>query len=146
VANRPGETVAGQPHGDRFGAQGPDLGYALKIARTFDDRLRLAERETSHDVVAGGVAIAMRRSSLFGRAPVVHDLTVAFTVWGFLDDAPDELVAIRRAMFEGVSHVAHYVHLRDLVDSVPESALRLTPAQAARAHQMDWRRLLHLPA
>ena len=28
----------------------------------------------------------LKRASLFGRAPVVHDLTVAFTLWGFLDD------------------------------------------------------------
>ncbi len=141
VADRPGDLDHGQPRGEGFGAPGPDLGFALKIARTFDDRLHLAEGEDHHDVVGGCVAMAMRRASLFGRAPVVHDLTVAFTLWGFLDGgAPDELVARRRTAFEGVGHAAHhYVELRALVDSVPEATLQMTPARVTEAHQADWR-------
>lgn len=147
MATRPGEIEGSQPRGDRFGAPGPDLGFALKIARTFDDRLHLTDGEDHHDVVGGCVAIAMKRSSLFGRAPVVHDLTVAFTVWGYLDsDPPADLVALRRRWFEGVGHAAHhYVALRDVVDSVPESTLRLTPAQVTDGHRADWHGLLHLP-
>lgn len=146
MADRPGDLPLGQPRGDRLGSPGPDLGYALKIARTFDDRLVLAEGEDHHDVVAGCVAIAMKRASLFGRAPVVHDLTVAFTIWGFLGEAPDDLVAARRPLFDGVGHVAHhYVALRSLVDSVPDSTLRLTPAQLEDGHRNDWRSLVDLP-
>lgn len=147
VADRPGDLHEGQPRGDRFGAPGPDLGFALKIARTFDDRLRLQDGESHHDVVGGCVQVAMKRASLFGRAPVVHDLTVAFTVWGYLDEAPDpELVAVRRRMFEGVGHAAHhYVELRAVVDAVPEATLRLAPAQLEAAHRADWRSLLDLP-
>jgi len=147
LATRPGEIDGEQPRGERFGAPGPDLGFALKIARTFEDRLHLADGEHLHDVVGGCVAIAMRRSSLFGRAPVVHDLAVAFTVWGFLDpEPPADLVELRRRWFEGVGHAAHhYVALRDVVDSVPEATLRMTPDQVAVAHRTDWRGLLHLP-
>lgn len=147
-ADRPGEIEGEQPRGDRFGAPGPDLGYALKIAPTFHDRLHLAEGEDEHDVVGGCVAVAMKRSSLFGRAPVVHDLTVAFTVWGYLDaDPPADLVELRRRCFEGVGHAAHhYVELRELVDMVPDDTLRLTPAQVAEAHRADWRTLLDLPS
>jgi hypothetical protein len=147
VADRPGDLVDGQPRGDRFGTPGPDLGFALKIANGFHDQLHLTEGESHHDVEAGGVAVAMKRSSRFGRAPVVHDLTVAFTLWGFLDAAPDpELVAVRRRLFEGVGHAAHhYVELRQLVDSVPDATLRMTPAQVAAAHASDWRGLLELP-
>lgn len=145
VANRPGEMVDGQPRGDRFGTPGPDLGFALKIARTFTDRLHLTERETHDDAVAGCVAVAMKRASLFGRAPVVHDLTVAFTLWGFLGEAPAELVALRHRLFEGVGHAVHYVHRRELVDAVPESTLRLTPAQVTETHRRDWRSLLAAP-
>jgi hypothetical protein len=147
VADRPGDLADGQPRGERLGAPGPDLGFALKIARTFDDALRLAEGESHHDVVGGCVAVAMKRSSLFGRAPVVHDLTVAFTVWGFLDDPADaELVAVRRRLFEGVGHAAHhYVELRQVVDAVPDATLRLTPERVAAAHAADWRGLLDLP-
>jgi hypothetical protein len=32
-----------------------------------------------------------------------------------------------------------------VVDMVPESTLRLTPQEAAEAHQRDWRGLLSLP-
>ena len=147
TADRPGELTDGQPTGDRFGAPGPDLGFALKIARTFDDRLHLTAVEDHHDVVGGCVAIAMRRASLFGRAPVVHDLTVAFTIWGFLEDAPDPpLVEVRQRLFEGVGHAAHhYVELRELVDRVPEATLRMTPDQVTHAHQADWRALIDLP-
>lgn len=146
-ADRPGDLHEGQPRGERFGAPGPDLGFALKIARTFDDRLHLAEGEDHHDVVGGCVAIAMRRASLFGRAPVVHDLTVAYTVWGFLDpDAPADLRALRAKAFEGVGHAAHhYVELRALVDAVPGDTLRLTPARIAESYGHDWRGLLGLP-
>ena len=147
TADRPGEIQGEQPRGDRFGSPGPDLGFALKIARTFDDRLVLVDGEDHHDVVGGCVAVAMKRSSLFGRAPVVHDLTVAFTVWGFLDTAPDDLVAERRVRFEGVGHAAHhYVALRGVVDAVPEATLALTPGQVTEAHRADWRSLLDLSA
>jgi len=147
VADRPGEIQGEQPRGDRFGSPGPDLGFALKIAHGFADRLHLTEGADVHDVIEGCVAIAMKRASLFGRAPVVHDLTVAFTLWGFLDeDPPADLVELRRRWFEGVGHAAHhYVALRDVVDSVPESTLRLTPAQVTEAHGADWRSLLDLP-
>ena len=56
----------------------------------------------------------------FGRAPVIHDLTVALTVWGFLDDEPaKELVDLRKRLFEEVWHPHHYAELRRLVDLVP---------------------------
>ncbi len=148
MADRPGEIEGEQPRGDRFGAPGPDLGFALKIASSFHGRLVLAEGEDEHDVVGGCVAVAMKRSSLFGRAPVVHDLTVAFTVWGYLDPAPaSDLVDLRRRWFEGVGHAAHhYVELRAVVDAVPDRTLLLTPAQVAEAYGADWRSLLDLPS
>ncbi|HVE94675.1 MAG TPA: hypothetical protein VNB24_07115, partial [Acidimicrobiales bacterium] len=66
---RPGEvvTTGGQPEGPGFGAIGPDQGYALRLARAFTERLELVEGEHKRDVVAGCVAVAMRRSALFGR-------------------------------------------------------------------------------
>lgn len=147
MATRPGEIQGEQPRGERFGSPGPDLGFALKIARTFEDSLHLTEGEDAHDAVAGCVAIAMKRSSHFGRAPVVHDLTVAFTLWGYLDeDPPAELVELRRRWFEGVGHAAHhYVELRQVVDSVPDATLALTPAQVTASHRADWHSLLDLP-
>lgn len=144
-ADRPGEVVGGgQPTGPRLGSPGPDQGYALKLVHQFDGRIHVADGEDIHDVEAGGVAVAMRRSSIFGRAPVIHDLTIAFTVFGFLDkNAPAELVELRRKLFAGVHIPVHYVEMRTLVDTVTEEALRMTPQKVTAAYQADWRSLLH---
>ena len=150
VADRPGELVStgGQPDRDagRMGSPGPDQGYLLTLVPLLRDELRLTEREHRADVEAGGVAIALKRASLFGRAPVIHDLRVAYTLWGFLDAAaPAELVAERTSRFEGVHHTAHhYPELRAVADAVPESSLRLTPTEATAGHAADWRALLAL--
>ena len=91
----------------------------------------------------GCVGVALKRASLFGRAPVIHDLTVAFTVWGFLDPSPPaELVSLRRGLFEGAANQNHYPQQRAIVDAVPESTLRLTPEQVAERYRSDWRSLL----
>ena len=111
-----------------LGSPGPDQGYALKLVHQFDGRIHLADGEDIHDVEAGAVAVAMRRSSIFGRAPVIHDLTIAFTVFGFLDkNPPAELVNVRKKLFSGVHIPVHYVEMRTLVDTVSEDALRMTP-------------------
>src|SRR5688500_9385885 len=80
LAARPGERGPAQPVGRRRGRPGPDQGYALHLVREFRDRLTLSSGEKLDDAVAGCVAVAMKRSALFGRAPVVHDLDVAFRV------------------------------------------------------------------
>jgi hypothetical protein len=144
LSQRPGEVVhEGQPRGDQLGHQGPDQGYALRLARHFEGKLELTSGEHEKDALAGAVAVAMKRASLFGRAPVIHDLTVALTVWGFLDaDPAQELVDLRKDLFEEVSHPHHYAELRRLVDLVPAATLRLVPAYVAEAHRTDWRELL----
>src|SRR5947209_6526587 len=91
-ADRPADLrPGGQPHGAKFGSPGPDQGYALTLARRFDDRLVLVEGEQKDDVVAGCLGVATKRSSLFGRAPVIYDLELAFSLWGFLAAAPEYL-------------------------------------------------------
>jgi hypothetical protein len=119
----------------------------LSLARRFEGKLTLAPGEHEKDALAGAVGIALKRASLYGRAPVVHDLTVALTIWGFLDEAPHDLVELRSHLFEEVWHPHHYAELRQLVDLVPEATLRMTPAQATEAHRADWRSLIgELPA
>ncbi len=144
VPGRPGEIHGFQPAGGRLGFQGPDQGFALKIANGFADRLQLTEGERRPDAIRGCLAIALRRASMFSRAPVVHDLTVAFTIWGYLDPAaPAELVALRRTVFEGLGNPAHgYDDARMLVDAVPPDTLRMTPQQAAAAYPGRWRELV----
>jgi hypothetical protein len=132
-----------QPVGPRMGAQGPDQGFALTIAERLAPKLRLQGRERLDDTIRGCLGIALRRASLFSRAPVVHDLTIAFTIWGFFDEQPpDDLIARRPQLFEGVGNVNHhYAEGREIADSVPESTLRMTPDQVAAAYPARWREL-----
>jgi len=146
AARRPAELVGRQPQGTRLGYQGPDQGFAFRIANEFHGKLRLTPGEHEHDVVSGCVGIALRRCSLFGRAPIFHDLTLAFTIWGALDaDAPAELVTLRREMFAGVGHVTHhYEESRAIADEVPESTLRMTVDEVRAKYPAVWRELLGL--
>ncbi len=126
-ANRPGDVVnGGVSGGDGFGAQGPDQGYALFLAKRFHDKLELVDGEDRHDVVAGCVAVAMKRASAFGRGPTIYDLEFAFTLWGYLGGAATGLIAKRKELFAGTGH--DYWKRRAIVDAVPEATLRMTPA------------------
>ena len=139
TATRPGDLTGRQPAGAYFGKQGPDQGYAMMLVSRFHGRLVLTEGEDAHDAEAGCVGVGLARASLFGRAPVVYDLDLAFGLFGFLDPAPADLVEFRRPLFSGASH--HYWDQRKIVDLVPESTLRLTPA-AVRQRLGEWRTLL----
>jgi hypothetical protein len=142
---RPGDfvqTIARQPEGPRMGNPGPDLGYALRLAARFRDRVHLQPGESWHDVEAGCVGVAMRRASMFGRAPVVWDLEVAFGLWGYLTPSPPaELAATRQRVFQAAAH--DYWDQRAIVDCVAESTLRMTPADVtATAASSDGRSLV----
>lgn len=139
-ADRPADFEAFQPDGPRLGKPGPDQGFALRLARRFEDRIQVAPPVSKHDVVAGCVAVAMARAALFGRAPVVHDLDIAFRIWGFLGDAPAELVELRTPLFAAASH--HYDQQRAIVDAVPEATLRSSHGDVARRFPSEWKALL----
>ena len=129
--------------GKLLGTPGPDQGFALKLARRFEERLVLDEGETAEDAIVGCTAVAMRRCATFGRAPAVYDLSFAFTLWGFLGGAPDDLIEVRAPLFRSASH--HYTAQRVVADSVRVETFRLTPE--AVAERLDqWRQLLDLPA
>ena len=130
VADRPAELMAGQPTGAGLGVPGPDQGYALRLARRFEDKLLLGPGESAADAVVGCVGVALKRAASFGRAPVAADLEAAFRVFGFLPPAPGEaLMAWRKELFAGVSHPHHYAEARQLVELVSEAALRLAPSE-----------------
>ena len=137
--DRPAElTSPDLPTGQRFGSPGPDQGYALTLAERFVDRLEQAPGEHAEDAVAGALGVATRRASLFGRAPVIHDLELAFTLFGYLGGAPPDLVAFRVELLRGAAH-SYWVQ-RDVVDKVREETLRMTPAQV-RTKLPEWRTL-----
>jgi hypothetical protein len=144
VADRPAELDGRQPSGAALGFQGPDQGFALKLAESVRPQVQVQVGESVDDALRGCVGIALRRASLYGRAPVIHDLRIPLTAWGFLDTAPPvELVAERRPAFEGVANVQHhYFELLALVDRFPEETLRMSHTAVAEAYPARWRELL----
>ncbi len=145
AADRPGDLAGGQPKGARLGSMGPDQGYAYRLVTMIEEKLHLG-RMNRDDVVEGCVAVAMRRSALYGRAPVIHDLNVAFGVFGFFDaNPPAELVSWREELFAEVRSDHHYVERRELVDLVPDEVLRRSPEQVLGAYETDWRQSFDLP-
>ncbi len=142
TAGRPGEIDGSQPKGAALGTTGPDQGYAYRLVRHLEDRLHLADTERD-DAVAGGVALAMKRSALAGRAPVIHDLTAAFTIFGFLDaDPPRDLIEWRRSAFAEISSHHHYLERRELIDLVPEELLTRPHGEIEQLYRADWRQFL----
>ncbi len=140
VAGRPAEMrTPDAPHGKGFGKPGPDQGYALRLAHLISERIVLADGEDHHDVEVGAALIAARRAAMWGRAPSVYDLEVALGIFGYLAPAPADLVVYRTGLFQAVSHA--WMAQRALVDSVPEAALRLTPAEASGVSG-SWRSVL----
>jgi hypothetical protein len=128
-ADRPAELVAGQslPTGRGFGSPGPDQGFALGLFRRFKDGVTLHATEHWSDVVAGCLGVANARASIYGRAPMVHDVRLALYTFGFLGDAPQDLVEWRTALFAEASH--HYQVQRQIVSLVSPDTLRLSPEQ-----------------
>jgi len=142
--DRPGDIEGFQPDGPRLGEQGPDQGFALRIAAQLRPKLQMQPGEHVDDAIRGCLGVALRRASMFSRAPVVHDLTIAFTIWGFYDPTPPaELVELRRAMFEGLRLIGHhYMEARAVADIPPDATLQMTPAQVVAAYPTDWRTLV----
>jgi hypothetical protein len=103
------------------------------------DRMVLVTGEDHHDVEVGAGLLAARRASLFGRGPCIYDVEVALGLFGFLEPAPEDLVAYRHGLFQAVSH--RWMAQRALVDNVPEVALRLSPADATASAE-SWREVL----
>ncbi len=138
MADRPGDIDGAQPVGEQLGTPGPDQGYAIKLASTIADRLQLGNLHAK-DVIAGCVAVATKRSGLFGRAPVIHDLTSAFTIWGFLDTSPHaELVTLREEMFPEIASAHHYRERRQIADRISPEMLRRPHTQIISDYATDW--------
>jgi hypothetical protein len=133
-------------HRPNTGIPGPDQGYALLLADRMRDRLRLTDLEHADDVLAGAVAIGLKRAALFGRAPVSHDIELALHLFGYLEGAPEELVEARERLFAGLAH--DYWQQRDLADLIPESTLGLRLSEVRDRMAADpnaWRDLTGLP-
>ncbi|MGD0985526.1 MAG: hypothetical protein ABSA65_17205 [Acidimicrobiales bacterium] len=150
TTHRPGESrptprPARQPG---LGVPGPDQGYALALAGRFEDRLVLEPGERVEDVLAGAVAIALRRAAIFGRAPIAADIELALGLFKYIigDEGTwpsGDLVALRRERFEKAAH--DYWRRRALVDAIPEASFRLNPERLAKRLESEpgcWRELV----
>lgn len=145
VPDRPSEIAGLQPRGSGLGVPGSDQGYALTLTKHIIGRLFLVDGENVADVTRGCAEIAMKRSGLFARSPIISDLHVACTVWGFYDATPAaDLVEIRREWFEEIHFELHYPLLRRVADAVPEHILQMTPGRVELAYQQGWRNVLDL--
>jgi len=138
TTDRPAELAANAGNGRRSGRPGPDQGYGIKLVNSFHGKLELADGEHEHDVLVGILPVALKRAALYGRAPVIHDVEMALSLFGFLDPHPaPELVAFRTELFAAAGH--HYELQRAIADVVPDATLRLPRAQQKAS---AWRELL----
>ena len=135
---RPAELDEELPVGRHFGATGPDLGYGLKLAKRFAQRLELPAAEAD-DAIAGCFACGAKRASSFGRAPVIYDMEWAYVLWGFASGAPEALVAFRAPLFKGAAH--HYWDQRQIVERVKPATFALAPS-SVREQLGLWQNLL----
>jgi len=138
---RPGDLAdAEMPKGHRFGNPTPDGGYGLKLARLFEPKLIRTEGEELLDVIEGCFAVGERRASIMGRAPVIYDMEFAFALWGYLGNAPPDLVSFRKSLFMGAAH--EYWDEREVVDRVRDEVYYLSPAEVSD-RLASWRELIN---
>jgi hypothetical protein len=143
-AVRPGDidpAVGSGRKGVLFGTPGPDSGYALTLAEHFGNRIAAVFPETIHDAENLAAAVGMRRGGIFGRAPIRADVELGFTLFGWLGDAPPDLVEWRRKAVAGVGH--DYALRMSLVEAIPEWVIRQRPDQVGE-RMADWKHLLGL--
>ncbi len=135
---------AQHPRGRSIGVPGPNTGYALLVAEElYAEKVELSSGITAEDALTGAAAVGAARASLFGRAPVGKDVEMALVLFGFLGDAPADLVTWRASLFQAASH--HYESQRRIVESVPEETLKLPP-EAVRSRLGQWRTMLVIGA
>ena len=125
-----------QPEGGSFGATGSDLGFGLKLANRVAERAVLSEGEHRADAIAGCFSCGARRSSVFHRSPVIYDMEWAFTLWGFMEGAPEDLIAFRRPLFVGVAE--SYSRQREIAGRVADEVIRLSHTEV-KANLAKWR-------
>jgi hypothetical protein len=141
TATRPGD--GGERQGAQLGSQGPDQGYAYTLVATVEDKVTLRPDEHWADASTLIVSVALKRASIYGRAPVIHDIGLAMALFGYDDASTDDaLVDYRSAAADEVSHSHHYGRLRDVVDRISDNTLKMKPADIAGERARNWQSLV----
>jgi hypothetical protein len=70
------------------------------------------------------------------------DVELGLTLFGWLDDAPPDLIEWRRLAVAGIGH--DYPRRITLVEAIPEAVIRQRPDEVL-ARLGEWRQLLGLP-
>ena len=137
-ANRPGEVGPAGEQGGVFGNTGPNIGYAMSLARRAAERIILLPGEHLGDALAIIGEIAMKRAASFGRAPTSPDVELAI---GYLDFEGSSLDVRdwRPALVHGAGH--HWLSRRRAVAAVSEEILHL-PFEEALARVREVRSAL----
>ena len=76
---------------------------------------------------------------------MIHDLRIAYTLFGFLDEnANSELLAFRKEAFAEIHYSFHYFERRAIADMVSTDVLMQNPDQVAMRYNKDWRDQLRI--
>ena len=122
-SDRPGDLVDGvQPEGALFGSPGPNVGYALRLVHRASADFQLAAGEHRGDAEAVVAAVAMKRASSYGRAPIVADVEKAASLLGYRGGSDAGTVARRADAVQGAHH--EYGRCRAVADQVDLEVLR----------------------
>lgn len=138
MADRPGEIDGFQPDGPGLGVQGPDQGYALKLAARVASDWELRRGEHTADAVAGVVAVALKRASSFGRGPVLDDVKAGAALWGFDGSVDESFGDLRRQLFAEAHHPHFAGKLVVIADAVASDVLAQPLADVQNA-AAGWR-------
>ncbi len=129
--------------GRLFGSPGPDQGYVLHLVDGYKEKLVLRNGEAMADVVTALVVVALKRASVFGRAPMKSDIDFAIALLRFSQGIDDNFAEVRKRLITGVTH--DYVAQRELADLFSEDLLKLTP-QGIEDHNEIWEEWLEKPS
>lgn len=125
-----------------MGSQGPDQGFAIKLARHLESEVILQPGENFADAMSGCVAVALKRASQYMRGPSIHDVRAAFGLFGFFTPSLSPNVAeIRRNLFAEVAHGHHYAERRAIADAVAPEWLTQPAADVIAASDSFLRQL-----
>lgn len=141
---RPAEILVNQSERAGTGNPGPDQGFALRLVKAFKGLVSLSPKEKWADASEVAVITALKRASLYGRAPCHYDLEVGFRVWGYLDPDPDsDLIDLRINYFPHIGSGHNYLKRRKVADALSSAKLRQPLEVIRQSYESDWRILIN---